>query len=70
VSGPERSAFARLLRELRNGKLLSQRALAEASDVPVRTINDLERDLHAPRGSTVASLADALGLTGADRVAF
>jgi tetratricopeptide (TPR) repeat protein/DNA-binding XRE family transcriptional regulator len=70
VTGPQRGLFARQLRQLRQDKLMSQRDLARASGVPFRTINDLERDLHAPRATTVSNLADALGLTGAVRDSF
>jgi tetratricopeptide (TPR) repeat protein/transcriptional regulator with XRE-family HTH domain len=70
VAEPERLPFAQQLRELRRGALLSQPELYRASGVPIRTINDLERDLHSPRGATVRKLADALGLAGAARARF
>jgi tetratricopeptide (TPR) repeat protein/transcriptional regulator with XRE-family HTH domain len=70
VAEPQRGLFARQLRQLRQDKLMSQRDLAGASGVPFRTINDLERDLHAPRAATVSKLADALGLAGTARASF
>lgn len=50
------------LKQLRNEKELSIRALSEASGVPVRTIEDLERRDDG-RVSTLIKLADALEVT-------
>ena len=50
------------LREIRKNKQLSIPALSKASELPVRTIEDIERR----RACTVANaikLADALGVT-------
>ncbi len=50
------------LKQIRNSKGLSVRALSEISDVPQRTIEDLERRDDG-RMSTMIKLADALGVT-------
>lgn len=50
------------LKQIRNRKGLSIRALSEISDVPTRTIEDLERRDDG-RVSTLIKLADALGVT-------
>lgn len=50
------------LKQLRKEKGLSARALSEASGVPVRTIEDLERR-NDGRVSTLIKLADALEVT-------
>lgn len=50
------------LKQIRNAKGLSLRALSELSGVPQRTIEDLERRDDG-RVSTLIKLADALGVT-------
>lgn len=50
------------LKQIRNNKGLSLRALSELSNVPQRTIEDLERR-NDGRASTLIKLADALGVT-------
>ena len=50
------------LKQIRNSKGLSLRALSELADVPQRTIEDLERHGDG-RVSTMIKLADALGIT-------
>lgn len=50
------------LKQIRNHKGLSLRALSKLSDVPQRTIEDLERRDDG-RVSTMIKLADALGVT-------
>lgn len=50
------------LKEIRNSKSLSQRALSDLSGVPKRTIEDLERRDDG-RVSTMIKLADALEVT-------
>lgn len=50
------------LKQIRNDKGLSLRALSELSGVPQRTIEDLERR-NDGRASTLIKLADALGVT-------
>lgn len=50
------------LKQIRNHKGLSLRALSELADVPQRTIEDLERRDDG-RVSTMIKLADALGVT-------
>ena len=56
--------FARLLRQHRLGRGLTQEELAERARLSARAISDLERGLkRAPRASTVRLLAEALELT-------
>lgn len=50
------------LKQIRNSRGLSLRALSELSGVPQRTIEDLERRGDG-RASTLIKLADALGVT-------
>ncbi len=50
------------LKEIRNSKNLTQKALSELSGVPKRTIEDLERRGDG-RVSTLILLADALKVT-------
>ena len=50
------------LKQIRNHKGLSLRALSELADVPQRTIEDLERRDDG-RVSTMIKLADALGVS-------
>jgi len=50
------------LKEIRNSKNLTQKALSEISGVPRRTIEDLERRGDG-RVSTFIKLADALNVT-------
>lgn len=50
------------LKQIRNNRGLSLRALSELSGVPQRTIEDLERRDDG-RASTLIKLADALGVT-------
>lgn len=54
--------IAMKLKQIRNSKGLSLRALSELADVPQRTIEDLERRDDG-RVSTMIKLADALGVT-------
>jgi non-specific serine/threonine protein kinase len=64
-------AFAALLRRNRVAAGLSQEALAERSALSVRGVSDLERGLRrSPHPSTVARLADALGLDPTARAAL
>ncbi len=50
------------LKQIRNSKGLSIRALSEISDVPQRTIEDIER-FDRCKVDTAIKLADALGVT-------
>lgn len=50
------------LKEIRNSKNLTQKALSEISGIPKRTIEDLERRGDG-RMSTFIKLADALNVT-------
>ena len=66
-SGP----FAALLRELRTNAGLTQEELAEAAQLSVRTISDLERGIYpTARKETARLLADALRLAGDARAEF
>lgn len=51
-----------MLKEIRKSKNLTQKALSELSNVPLRTIEDLERRGDG-RVSTLIKLADALNVT-------
>jgi len=63
--------FGDLLRSLRTAAGLTQEELAEAARVSYRSISDLERGVsRSPRRDTARLLADALGLSGADRAGF
>lgn len=48
------------LRSLRSSRSLSQRALADASGIALRTIEDLERGRYAAKAETIVALARAL----------
>ena len=50
------------LKQIRNEQGLSVRALSEKSNVPIRTLEDLERRDDG-RVSTLIKLADALSVT-------
>ncbi|MEV0561417.1 NB-ARC domain-containing protein [Dactylosporangium sp. NPDC050588] len=68
--GNER-VFGALLRDLRLAVRLTQEELAERAAVSSRTVRDLERGaVAAPRASTAALLADAVGLAGRQREEF
>ncbi len=70
MAEPE-GGFASLLRELRTGAGLTQQELADAAGVSLRRVNGLERGAGGvPQRETVRVLADALSLTGAERVRF
>ncbi len=69
-NGEPGGGVGRLLAGLRVDRGLSQEALAERSGMSVRAIRDLERGhVERPRPTSVASLADALALTDAERAA-
>ena len=62
--------FRSLLRAHRLVAGMTQEGLAERSGISPRSIQQLEAGMVRPRRSTVASLADALGLSGSDRQEF
>jgi len=71
MTEPRGVSFGTLLRKLRISAGLTQEALAEAARLSYRSISDLERGVNqSPRKETARLLAEALGLTGVDRVAF
>src|SRR6266540_639695 len=64
------SAFAELLRALRQAKGMTQEEFAVKAGIGVRTLRDLERGRARPQRSTVDLLVAALDLEGADRLEF
>ncbi len=60
------SPLARTLRQLRRDRELSQEALAHAAGLHPKHLSEIERGNKDPRASTVARLADALGVTIAE----
>ena len=71
MAEPPAVPFGTLLRTLRIAAGMTQEELAEAARLSYRSISDLERGVnHTPRKETARLLAEALHLTGADRVAF
>src|SRR5215213_3877342 len=63
--------FADLLRQHRLAAGLTQEELAEQAGMSTRGISDLERGARShPHRETLRLLADALGLSGAERSAF
>jgi len=66
-----RGSFAELLQRLRHSARLTQQELAQAAGLSTRSVSDLEQGvILRARSDTVRLLADALGLTGADRAEF
>ncbi|TDD49082.1 helix-turn-helix domain-containing protein [Kribbella antibiotica] len=69
--GVETRSFGELLRRFRGAAQLTQTRLAERSGVGADTIRSLESGRRkSPREVTLQSLADALGLSRAERVTF
>lgn len=63
--------FGRLLRSRRSDAELTQEGLAQKSGVSVRAISDVETGrTDQPRITSVRLLADAIGLSGAERRYF
>ncbi|MFI5679084.1 ATP-binding protein [Streptomyces cellulosae] len=72
-SGPARktSSFAAMLRDLREARSLTQQELAAAAGLSVEAVSALERGRRTqPQPHTVRSLASALQLRDADRMAL
>lgn len=57
------SPLARTIRQLRRDRELSQEALANAAGVHPKHLSEIERGNKDPRASTVARLAEALGVS-------
>jgi transcriptional regulator with XRE-family HTH domain len=55
--------FAGRLRELRAGKGLTQKELAEQAGMKLGGVRDLEQGLHSPSWKTVIALCQVLGVT-------
>jgi transcriptional regulator with XRE-family HTH domain len=71
MAEPAALSFGGLLRQLRVKSGLTQEELAEAASLSPRSISDLERGINQrPRKDTAQLLADALSLTGPERVQF
>jgi predicted ATPase/transcriptional regulator with XRE-family HTH domain len=65
------ASLAVLLKRLRRAARLTQEELAEAAQISVRAVSDLERGVNrTARKDTVRLLADALGLAGEERELF
>jgi transcriptional regulator with XRE-family HTH domain len=62
------SVFGKVLRELREGKKLSQEKLAEYCDLDRTYISLLERGLRQPTISTIFKIADALDISPSELV--
>src|SRR5215471_2927518 len=64
----ERGSFGEILRAYRHAAYLSQEELAARAELSERTVRSLEAGrVQSPRTDTVRLLADALGLSQADR---
>ena len=59
---PELLALSARLRHLRRERDLSQEALAFAADIHPKHLSEIERANKDPRSTTVARLAEALGV--------
>jgi len=57
-----RAKFGRRLRQLRRQKDLTQEQLAEAAEVSVDFISNVERGINAPSFESIERLAKALGV--------
>jgi transcriptional regulator with XRE-family HTH domain len=57
-----KARFGKRLRQLRREKDLTQEQLAEAANISVESISNLERGIHAPSFDTLERLAKALGI--------
>ncbi|MBB4906373.1 helix-turn-helix domain-containing protein [Actinophytocola algeriensis] len=69
--GTADETFADMVQRWRHMANLTQEGLAARSGLSPRSIQNLERGrVGRPRRASVRLLADALGLTGADRAAF
>lgn len=71
VSAARPSTFGGLLKQHRVDAGLTQAGLGELANLSIRGISDLERGINkTARPHTVRALADALGLSGAERTTF
>lgn len=58
--------LARTIRQLRRDRELSQEALANAAGIHPKHLSEIERGNKDPRATTVARLAEALGVSVGD----
>jgi len=63
---PELLVLAGAIRHLRRERELSQEALAFAADIHPKHLSEIERANKDPRSTTVARLAEALGVSVAE----
>src|SRR6185437_945797 len=70
ASATSARAFGLLLKRYRRAAHLTQAQLAERAGFSVTYISKLERGARQPQRATVLLLADALDLSGDERVAF
>lgn len=66
VRSPHVAALARAIRQLRRERRLSQEALADAAGIHPKHLSELERANKEPRATTLARLAQALGISPAE----
>lgn len=65
-----RVKFGRRLRQLRRYRDLTQEQFAEAADISVDFVSNIERGISAPSFETLERLAEALGVAVADLFIF
>ncbi|HEX6292012.1 MAG TPA: helix-turn-helix transcriptional regulator [Herpetosiphonaceae bacterium] len=65
-----RVKFGRRLRQLRRYQDLTQEQFAEAAEISVDFVSNMERGISAPSFETLERLADALGVAVADLFMF
>jgi transcriptional regulator with XRE-family HTH domain len=58
--------LARTIRQLRRDRELSQEALAAAAGIHPKHLSEIERANKDPRATTVARIAEALGMSAAE----
>lgn len=65
-STSHKALLARTIRQLRRDRELSQEALASAAGIHPKHLSEIERANKDPRATTVARLAQALGMSTAE----
>ncbi|MEW9533646.1 helix-turn-helix transcriptional regulator [Microbispora sp. NPDC049125] len=61
-----RRQFGIRLREVREGRCLTQERLGELAEVDRKTINRIENGMYSPRLDNIFQIADALGVSVRD----